>query len=294
MKIIRLNEKYLKAFIEFCQAHEKEHDESFLSESDLVNFKIEDDITFIAVKDQQIYGVFSVMLKWHGRVRIFLVIENDYLVYEQLHESMMSTLINEQNLRAYNLYIPEVNFQVMDIYKKLGLYVERYIYVLERDITSVNLIQFPNGFELREMKLPEEAEVWSRIRNLCFASLEGFVPYTKEDIIRMCDDTENIKNGNLILWYGTKPVGIVKVVRDVQKLETLGFIGPIAVLPDYQGKGLGKNLLRSVVELAIEVGPWRSSLCVNAKNENALKLYTNEGFYKSEVVVAMKYEDLKA
>ncbi len=59
-------------------------------------------------------------------------------------------------------------------------------------------------------------------------------------------------------------------------------IGPVAVLPSYQGKGLGRVLLRAMLICAHEKSYKSVILSVNADNESALSLYTKEGFKKAE------------
>ncbi|HQJ24170.1 MAG TPA: N-acetyltransferase, partial [Bacillota bacterium] len=56
-------------------------------------------------------------------------------------------------------------------------------------------------------------------------------------------------------------------------------IGPLAVLPGYQGKGLGRALLRAILAYA---GERRTDavLSVDSTNESALRLYSEEGFKK--------------
>ena len=66
-------------------------------------------------------------------------------------------------------------------------------------------------------------------------------------------------------------------------------IGPIAVLPAHQGKGLGKQLLRTAVEFAGKMNFKKTMLCVNADNERAKELYLKEGFVQTEGVTAYDY-----
>lgn len=63
------------------------------------------------------------------------------------------------------------------------------------------------------------------------------------------------------------------------------FIEAVSVLPEYQGRGLGKNLIRSSLEFALKNGYDKAMLSVNAENENASNLYLNEGFKKKELYI---------
>ena len=52
----------------------------------------------------------------------------------------------------------------------------------------------------------------------------------------------------------------------------------IAVLPDYQGQGIGKKLLNEVIEHYRIEGCQSLTLTVNSKNARAIKMYENAGF----------------
>ena len=62
------------------------------------------------------------------------------------------------------------------------------------------------------------------------------------------------------------------------KIVDEGLITNIAVRPDCQGKGYGKQLLFSLLSQAEKEGILRMTLEVRASNEPALKLYMRAGF----------------
>ena len=68
------------------------------------------------------------------------------------------------------------------------------------------------------------------------------------------------------------------------------FISNIAVLPEYQGKGLGKYLLSQVEKKAMTQGLDKISLTVDVENERAFSLYNREGF---KVVKAVEIKPLR-
>jgi len=289
MKIEKLRAEYLDPFIDYCRIHEKDHDESFLSEDELENFNIDDNVTCLLLDDDEsLIGVFSIMLKRKGRVRIFHVVRDDAQAYKMLHDAMIPQLRDVLKIEKYNLFIPEHKNSIIDILQNSGHIFERYVYVLERDISPIKAPQFPSGYELKQMKFPEDVKNWATIRNEAFISLDGFTNYPEDFFSSMNEESDYIKEGTLILWKEDIPLAIIKVSKDIQGDETFGFIGPIAVKPEFQGKGFGRNMLRAVVRLTSDFG-WKSSLCVNAGNEDALKLYLTEGFKKVEALVSLNY-----
>lgn len=66
--------------------------------------------------------------------------------------------------------------------------------------------------------------------------------------------------------------GMVRVAEDEAEILTL------AVLPDRQGKGIGRALLRHLMELAHDAGARRLLLEVGETNAAARRLYDAEGF----------------
>ena len=75
------------------------------------------------------------------------------------------------------------------------------------------------------------------------------------------------------------PLATVKEAADDEY-----FISHIAVLPAYQGQGLGTHLLSEVERMARERGFGKISLTVDRENLRALALYRRTGFAVTEAV----------
>ena len=60
--------------------------------------------------------------------------------------------------------------------------------------------------------------------------------------------------------------------------DDTGHLGQISVLPDYQGRGLGRQMIGEVVHALQRHGLMAVSLAVTATNHRALKLYKSVGF----------------
>ena len=68
----------------------------------------------------------------------------------------------------------------------------------------------------------------------------------------------------------------------------------IALYQEYCGRGIGKIMLQTVLEIAKEIGYEQAELEVIADNKNAIALYENLGFEKyGHFPDNMKYEDGK-
>nr|WP_281269479.1 GNAT family N-acetyltransferase [Fontibacillus phaseoli] len=99
-----------------------------------------------------------------------------------------------------------------------------------------------------------------------------------------------LEGGMLVLYHGGRPVGIVRGTRDKYEGAPIMNIGPLALIPEYQGRGLGRMLLRAALSFAVEQGYAQAILCVNAENERAKGLYLQEGFSQVEAAANYRYD----
>jgi ribosomal protein S18 acetylase RimI-like enzyme len=77
----------------------------------------------------------------------------------------------------------------------------------------------------------------------------------------------------LMIIVDDNTIGKVRVKREEGEAWIYGF----SILPEYQGKGIGRNVLRKVVNEQNELG-YSVHLEVETKNAHALKLYESVGF----------------
>lgn len=90
----------------------------------------------------------------------------------------------------------------------------------------------------------------------------------------------NIKNGNpqFVAEDDGKIVGWCDVCRHSRPVSLhVGTLG-IGLLPDYRGKGLGRQLMQATMDAAIANGMTRIELTVREDNANAILLYKSLGF----------------
>jgi ribosomal protein S18 acetylase RimI-like enzyme len=109
----------------------------------------------------------------------------------------------------------------------------------------------------------------------------------KEDAEKMIDvqlaDPTNLR---LVAEYEGKVVGKINVLLKENPAYIFGF----CVLPSFQGKGFGQNILQATLSRLVELGITDIVLEVAIKNNNALKLYEKVGF---ELVTGYDYYRLK-
>jgi mycothiol synthase len=123
-----------------------------------------------------------------------------------------------------------------------------------------------------------------------FSTLKGSeTPLTTEGIKKLITDDDYLEGGMMILFDQEKPVGVIRGADDEYDEAPIMNIGPVAILPEYQGRGLGRSLLRASLRFAKEKGYNRTILSVNGENERAQALYIQEGFKQVEAVVCYQY-----
>lgn len=87
------------------------------------------------------------------------------------------------------------------------------------------------------------------------------------------------------MFHKEKPIGVVRTGKEYFSDAYYATVNSLAVIPEYQGRGLGRHLLRACLTRGREEGLEKGFLCVNAENDGAAKLYEQEGFYKTESFV---------
>lgn len=284
----RLDEAHLESFLGYCRAHRNELDESYLSDAELEKFRIEPaNPAFINLdEDMRITGAISLVINEaalrarRARLRILHSETGDPDIYRSLMEALQK---ESPGIDSFYVFSPDANSSLLGNLKRLGFAVERFVFLLIREDETLPKLNLPSGFSLRQYVAGSDEQAWCNIRNCAFASLKGNESPIAVDMVReMAAGEDSVAGGMLFLADGERPVGLIRGSDDEYEGRTVMNIGPLAVLPTYQGKGLGRVLLRAILSFAHEKSYGRALLSVNADNESALSLYTQEGFKKAE------------
>jgi mycothiol synthase len=167
--------------------------------------------------------------------------------------------------------------------------LERYTYLLIREAIPVPSFSLADGYTIRPFQFGDE-EAWVTVLNAAFAKLKGSeTPITPEMVTKMTEKADYLEGGMILLFHHDKPVGVVCGADDEYEDAPIMNIGPVAVLPEYQGQGLGRILLRVSLQFAADHHYRRTILCVNGENERAQALYIQEGFKQVEGVACYNY-----
>jgi mycothiol synthase len=125
-------------------------------------------------------------------------------------------------------------------------------------------------FDGSERALADYTEAY----NASFARHYRFVPATVELIRQFAAAPDFLTDGLALAYRNSRCVGFCRNERVGKDAE----IGTLGVVPEEQGLGLGRALLRWGVAWFGARGDGRVTLRVDGENESALGLYRSEGF----------------
>ena len=296
MRIETLKNERIEDFVNYCKKHKMEIDESFLYDEDLKDFKPDDENpTYIAVDEKgEIKATVSLIIDDYNRrgrrarFRIFHSEVEDIECYSML---LKAVLKHTEGLDKVFTFVPVVNEKLMKFIEGLKFEVERYSFLLVREDPELPEVCLPKDYEIKPFIPGQDEEIWCQVRNAAFATLKGSeTPMTPDGVSNMISSSDYIEGGLMILYHKGKPVGVVRCENDDYEGSPIMNIGPLAIIPEYQGKGLGRSLLRAALRFAKDKNYDRTVLCVNGDNERAKALYIQEGFKQVEAVACWKYD----
>jgi mycothiol synthase len=267
----------LKDFLSYCQKYGGEHDDSYLPGDDFV---IDDDHPSFLLYDEdlRVCGASSLMLEEQyrragkGRFMIFHSTQAELAGYRSLLEAVLAEATGV--VRSVYLFVTPAP-EIQRVLEELGFEIERYSFIMKRKMTNTE-VHLQEGVSFVTFNEREHRELYCHIVNSAFKKIAGHIDINPGRVSAMIEKYNVPAEGIQLLYFEGTPAGLF--FSEIIEEGMLG-IGPIAVLPEYQGRGLGRTLLRRAVQLSQRLG-LDSVLSVNAENEKALSLYLKEGFTK--------------
>jgi len=133
-------------------------------------------------------------------------------------------------------------------------------------------LQFKNHIEIND---DFDAELAEEITVSCSEMSRGFAGESIESLSEW--KKENQRYG-MFIYSDKKAVGFMMLGIYSSNEKTVCWIREIAVRPDYQGNGYGRQMLVKALQWGKEKGADKAFLAVDVENDNALSLYTSLGF----------------
>jgi len=167
----------------------------------------------------------------------------------------------------------------------LGFVIDRYSYTMERSLAEPSAEpMLPEGFTIREMAGPEEADSWVEMFNFSFVDHPNHSPWKAEQVLHYLDEPIYRPELNLVAvatdgtlagfcWMHIIPEENEYTGRKLGEVDVLG------TPRGYRRLGLGCALLLEGLRRLRHAGMDTARLGVVANNPTgALKLYESAGF----------------
>ncbi len=288
------------AFLAYCAAHGREHDESFVPGAtwafgaDFPSFTLTDDAGEVRGVAAFMFGP-SYRAARRARVAVLHVADTgDVAGYRALVDAAFEALRGHAD--SCYLFFPEILPVLRSILEGLGFRFERTAYLMRADIGSdanlkVAMDSLPPGYRLKSVGPDDERAIadFVAVRNRNFRELKGSVDTRPEDLLAFMASGEYLPGGLLlVLSPEGAPCGTLRVEREHDDEPDSGFIGTISVDRERRGQGLGRALVRTALGISRQNGFRQAFLSVNADNEGPLALYRSEGFSLVKAMTCME------
>lgn len=274
-------------YVAYSRKYGREHDESFLPaageipDADHPAYLLEErgrDIGAMGLRRTKPYTALG-----RGRIVIFHVRSGGEKAYRLLFDGLRESA---EDLTYVYGFLPEEFGDTRRSWESLGLAVERYAYLMSNDIAAIPDDTPPQGHTWRPLGAEDTAGLaaFRDLANENFADMAGHVKLSLDGARKMVTDPFALPGGMVLLEEEGVPVETLQVEKDEDAPEG-SFIGGISVRSDRRGRGLGRLLVRRGLALSRRLGFCPTGLSVNAENENATRLYLDEGFRRETVKV---------
>jgi mycothiol synthase len=151
----------------------------------------------------------------------------------------------------------------------------RNFWRMERPLGGMTEPAWPAGIALRPFDgSPRAIDDMTAIYNDSFSDHDHFVPGTIQDTVDVVEDDLFRPEGMGLAYRGEECLGFCRCTL----YPHLGEISVVGTSKRARGIGLGRALLRWGVRWMEGQGATRVGLIVDGENENALRLYRQEGF----------------
>jgi ribosomal protein S18 acetylase RimI-like enzyme len=121
-----------------------------------------------------------------------------------------------------------------------------------------------------------------------------------EETTKFVLDNIETRNPQFVVLSGGKVVGWCDVLRNTKRVvfSHCGTLG-IGLLPEFRGRGIGRQLMQTTIAAAWQRGITRIELTVREHNANAIALYKRlgfkiEGLHRNAVCINGQYQNVYA
>ena len=188
----------------------------------------------------------------------------------------------EMGVKVVQIDIPKTNVAAISLVSRLGFQFIRRFLELKLDFYNIQLPDVKHGvFKIRELRPGEENKL-TEIQNLSFIGTWGYNPNTTEEIIYRINMSDCSPEDVIVAHKGDKFVGYcwttINAEENVTKRENKGKVHMMGVDPDYQNRGIGKQILLAGLAHLVNKSIETVELTADSENQAALSIYDSIGF----------------
>lgn len=278
-------------FVTYAIEHGSEHDDSFADADELREFDPAQEIAFVACAgtggSDAIVGAASLMVRGYreeglGRFRIIHALAAED--YEPLVDAVLGEVPNDID-HIFGFFFDGA--PAIEVLAGLGFAPTRYAIVLRRPDIEVAAPSLSEGTALATARAGADDQAWADVVNAAFAGNPGRYDMSPEEAGKWLADGRLLPDGAIVARRDDKTIGVAYVGQYDEDGGTVVWIDQLAVIPEAQGQGVGRALLRAAISVARSAGFPEVDLSTGQANERALSLYTREGFEVTRKLVCL-------
>lgn len=173
--------------------------------------------------------------------------------------------------------LPALDTSAALFLNRCGFYLEHEERRLAlHDLSGLPPARLPPSFTVSALPLPTAVRQFRLLYDACFGPHPWYQPYQDNaEVLAEMEHTHSDLTDLLFLEHEGQPVGFAWVRR---MPAAAGEIEPIGILPSFQGRGLGRNLLLYALRRLYEQGSQTAQIAAWSQNLPALHLYESVGF----------------
>jgi mycothiol synthase len=286
MRVERVGQTNRNRFLEYCAKYGGEHDESYLPGGDFVVSP--DQPSYLLLDDGRAIGAVSLIRTESyvearkGRFAIFHALDGSRAAYTRLYQAVDGHL---DGLNRVCMFIPRERAQFATVLSAMGFRPERFSYVLYCLRLEIRPVELEEGYRISAVGADDgdAIETFAKVRNQSFGDSAGYVEVMPDEIRSWFEEGTYVKGGIAMLYEGEAPIGTICCLQE--EGGDWGVIENLSVAAEYRGRGLGRQLLRRGINVAIEGRLTALYLSVSGENDSAIGLYLSEGFELERTVV---------
>ncbi len=102
---------------------------------------------------------------------------------------------------------------------------------------------------------------------------------------------DDLLHRKIVFIYSSdsQPVGMFKLYPHTFRSNHIGYLGGVAIHPDFAGQGHGLKMMQEILNFSKEEGFLRIELSTATTNEKAISLYEKVGFQKEGIMRRYTY-----